>query len=107
VVNRDTALVSSEELRMDKVDDQRIVDLNAGAMCSVVLPPLIRRTGEQHIFGGWRAELRLANLATQNGYETRLLTTYSGMTQAKARSPTSITCMVASLPVASEETSYA
>ena len=48
VLSRHAVVLSSEELRVNKVDRQRIVDENAGATCSIPSPVLIRdiRDGE-------------------------------------------------------------
>jgi len=44
VLNRDTALVGSEELRVNKVDGQRIVNVHARSLCSISPPTLFRDT---------------------------------------------------------------
>jgi len=48
VLSRHTVVLGSQELRVNKVDGQRIVDVNAGAPGSILSPLLIRdiRDGE-------------------------------------------------------------
>ena len=38
VVNWDAALVGSGKARLDKVDGQRVVNVNAGALCMILAP---------------------------------------------------------------------